>query len=69
MSPHSWQPRPRQPPPLPRPRLRRTLNNGLCQAVLPLPHQLGGRGDGVWGGRAVVVDVSRWVGGLGSGSP
>lgn len=42
MSPHSWQPRPRQPPTPPRPRLRGTLNNGLCQAVLPLPHQVMG---------------------------
>ena len=44
MSPHSWQPRPRQPPTPPRPRLRGTLNNGLCQAVLPLPHQVMGEG-------------------------
>ena len=41
---------------------------GCARLCCPSPIRLWGRGDGAVGG-AVVVDVSRWVGGLGSGSP
>ena len=40
------------PPTAPPPQVEGTLNNGLCQAVLPLPHQVMGEerkgGEGWW---------------------